>query len=76
MSSLYLCGSIDIGGGGLAGRCAGIPHLAILELGLGGVGSGCDSGWLVEAIVMLLALLDVMFGAVVAGGSETGSECG
>ena len=48
----------------------------MLELGLGGVGSGCDSGWLVEAMVKLLGLLDVVFDAVVVGGSEMGSECG
>ena len=65
-----------MGGGGLAGRCAGTPHLAILELGLGGVGSGCDRGWLVEATIVLPLLLDGVFGTVVVGGSETGSECG
>ncbi len=48
----------------------------MLELGLGGVGSGCDRGWLVEAMVVLPVLFDVAFGTEVVGGSETGSECG
>jgi hypothetical protein len=28
---MYLCGSIDLGGGGFGGRCDGVPHLAVIS---------------------------------------------
>ena len=59
----------------MAGRCAGMPHFAMLEFGLGGVGSGCDSGWLVEATVAFAAAFGAECGRVVAGGSDVGIEC-
>ncbi len=31
MISMYLCGSIDLGGGGFGGRCDGVPHLAVIS---------------------------------------------
>jgi hypothetical protein len=46
---MYLCGSIDSGGGGLRGRWAGVPHFAVIsrtgfELAKAGIGDEDEIG--------------------------------
>lgn len=77
VSSLYFSGSSVAGGGGFAGRCAGVPHFAMLDVGFGGVGSGCESGGCVvagRAALLFGVLLAFGFGGSHAGGFGSRGE--